>query len=309
MIGASKHFTDNEYLASLKKIETFNDGRASLYELAKRYDLLKSKYGFIKEPVYTVSIDSKDEPVEVTVFCYKSAKIGEAIWLLAGVHGEEPTGPNAIARNIDIIGKLGQETPIIVYPLLNAKGYVKDNRYPDEYRDWYLGHSVGDSEHYLRGGSPSSEIAVKVTKSVLENINSYPPILTVDLHEDELLDRSYIYSQGSKGAKDEAARKAVSILEESGIPIKKEGSTRFPNEFIIEGIVVDENGKPVKDGSIDELLSSKLIFKDKVVVKKPFASTSLVIETPTIGVSLEKRINAHSNIIKALQVLRELVNK
>jgi hypothetical protein len=309
MVKSSKHFTDEEYLASLKKIETFNDGRASFYELTKQYDLLKSKYGFIKEPVYTVNIDSNNEPVEVTVFCYKSAKKGEAIWLLAGIHGEEPTGPNAIARNIDTIGKLGQETPIVIYPLLNAKGYVRDDRYPDEHRDWHLGHSVSDSEHYLHGGSPGSEIAAKVTRSVLENLNDYPPTLTVDLHEDELLDQSYVYSQGPKGAKDEAARKAVSIFEESSIPIKKEGLTRFPNEFITEGVVADENGKPVKDGSIDELLSSKLIFKDKEMVKKPFASTSLVIETPTIGVPLEKRIKAHSNIIKALQVLQKLANK
>jgi len=309
----------NEYLVALESIETYKDGRASLFELNKKYDELESKYGFTKEPVYTTNVDSKNGPVEVTVYCYKSVRKGPALWILSGVHGEEPTGPNAIGQNIDTLGELGREVPLVIIPLLNPKGYYRDWRYPDERRDWHKGHSVSDSEHYLpnpkdssqsRLASPSSEIAAKVTKFVLDTITDYSPVLTVDLHEDELLDSSYIYSQGPKGSDDEVAKKVISILEESGIPLKKEGPTRF-EEPIEEGIVAnDENGKPIQDGSVDELLgTASRIIVDGRVVEKPIARTSLVIETPTINVPLERRVKAHSNILKQLKTLWELANR
>jgi Succinylglutamate desuccinylase / Aspartoacylase family len=310
----------DEYLAALESIDTYKeDGRASLFELNKQYDELESKYRFAKEPVYTINVDSKNGPVEVTVYCYKSAKKGPALWILSGVHGEEPTGPNAIAQNIDTLGELGREVPLVIIPLLNPKGYSKDDRYYDEHRDFNKGHSVGDSEHYLpsltdpdqpRVATPSSGFAAKVTRFVLDTIANYPPILTADFHEDELLNSSYVYSQGPKGAEDEVAQKVISILEESGIPLKKDGPTRF-GEPIKKGVVIDdENGKPIQDGSVDELLgTANKIIVDGKIVEKPIARTSLVIETPTINVPLEKRIKAHSNILKQLKTLWELANR
>ncbi len=303
----------------LKDVKTYSkDGRASVFELNKRYDELESKYGFKKEPVYMVDIETTKGPIEVAVYCYKSAQIGPALWLLSGVHGEEPAGPNAIALNIDFLGQLGQETPFVVFPLLNPKGYYRSYRYPDEIRNHHKGHSVSDSEHYLpdpkdpthpRLPSPSSEIADKVSKFVLDAITDYPPILTDDHHEDESLKRSYIYSQGSKAGGDEVAKKAISILKESGIPIQKDGFTRF-GESVQEGIVVGKDGQPIKDGSIDELLGNadKIIVDDRVI-EKPIARTSLVIETPVIEIPLVKRIKAHSNILKQLRTLWTLANK
>jgi len=300
------------------QIKTYNaDGRLPLYYINSQYNLLSFGYGFIKEPVYSINIKFGEKSKKITVFCYKSSKKGPSIWLLSGIHGEEPAGPIAIAQNINTLGKLGQEIPLVVYPLLNPKGYVNDDRYFDEHRDWLKGHSVSDSEHYLpnlkntdkpRAKAPSSQIAATVSESVLDNIADYPPFLTVDLHEDELSKYSYIYSQSSKGIDDKAAKKAVSILEKSGLPIKKKGSTRFSNELIKDGIVVDKNSQPVKDGSIDELLCSDRIIKNGKVISKPFALTSLVVETPIIDTPLEKRIRAHSNIIKHLRLLWRLTN-
>lgn len=75
------------------------------------------------------------------------------------------------------------------------------------------------------------------------------------------------------------------------------GKTRV-GEPIVNGIVSN-----VFDGSIDELLASRLIFKNGKVVPGPSsnlptnASSVIVVETPTVGVSLQDRVFAHSQII------------
>ena len=293
------------------------DGRESLVQLSARYDELESKYGFGKEPIYTVTFESGQARHEVTVYCYQSAKKGPALWVLSGIHGEEPAGPNAIAQNIGYLGALGQDIPVVIIPLLNPKGYCRDWRYPDERRDWRIGHSVGDSEHYLpdrknpgqpRVPVPGSDIAAKVTKFVIDTAIGYPPVLTFDLHEDEELERGYLYSQGHKAADDKVAKEVIRILTESGIPLTMNGLTRF-GEPIQAGVVVDENGQPVQDGSIDELLTAGVIIMAGEVVEKPAALTSLVIETPIVAVALRRRIEAHSNILRQLRSLWAIAGK
>ena len=86
------------------------------------------------------------------------------------------------------------------------------------------------------------------------------------------------------------------------------GRTRF-EELIREGVVVDENGQPVKDGSIDELLAAEKIIIAGEVVAKPGALTVLVIETPITNVPLARRIEAHSSVIKRLPSLWTFVGK
>lgn len=302
-----------------KEISTYNeDGREPLSELYEAYDKLLG-YGFSKEPIYTVKFEAVDgTAVEVTCYCYKSAIKGPSLWVLSGVHGEEVAGPDAIAQNIDILGEIGRQIPLVICPMLNPKGYCLNWRYPDEKRDWHKGHSVGDPEYVLpdlnnptcpRVAAPSSEIALKVTEFILETIKEYPPILTSDHHEDEALERSYIYSQGLSGADDEVAKEIIVILKGSGISLQESGLTRF-GEPIKGGIVVDKDGQPVRDGSIDELLgSADKIILDGKVVQKPIARTALVIETPTINLPLEKRVEAHGNILKQLKILWETANR
>jgi hypothetical protein len=274
--------------------------RVSLQDLFKEYFRLENEFGWTKEEIYSIA--------GTPVYCFKSPQKGQSLWILSGVHGEEIAGPIAISRNIDNIAKIALDIPMIVIPLLNPDGYRKGWRYPNEYRDWHKGQSVTDSEYLLidrddkaRAESPSSEIAEKVTKYILNLVSEYPPILTLDHHEDEQLEKSYIYSQGKLGASDPIAIKVVSTLLESGIPLQMTGKTRF-DENIVDGIV--ENAQ---DGSVDELLSTEKIIVDNIVVRGPSAKTSLVIETPTIGVSLEERINAHGNILKRVPELWRLV--
>lgn len=298
-------------------IKSYNaDGRESLGLLNAMYDELESKYGFNKEPIYMVTVETEKERNGVTVHGYLSARNGPALWILSGIHGEEPAGPNAIAQNIDSMGELGQDIPLVIIPLLNPLGYCRDWRYYDERRDWRLGHSVGDSEHYLpdlrdpsrpRVAAARSGIAAKVTRFVLDTAIDYPPVLTIDHHEDEKLEAGYIYSQGQKAAEDEVAKEVIRILIDSGIPLTLNGRTRF-DETIKGGVVVDDDGQPVKDGSIDELLTTEKIILAGEVVAKPSALTTLVIETPIISVPLGRRIEAHSQILRRLRSLWALAN-
>lgn len=264
--------------------QTFStDGRVPLSDLYSTYLRLESDYGFSKHIIYTI------EGTDVYAFI-SPAKSDKVLYLLSGVHGEEPSGPNAIAESIDTIGKLGQTTSLLVAPLLNPKGYSRGTRYFDSTLT-KGGNSVSDSEHVLNGTPPSSDIAVSVTDFFLRQLKSLPPTLTIDIHEDELLEqKGYIYSQGEMADADPVAKKAVQILIDSGLEIYNSGTTRF-DEPIKNGIVISSDGGPVKDGSIDELLAT-------------VAKTSLVIETPTLGgVTLADRISADKAIITHLQDL------
>jgi len=103
------------------------------------------------------------------------------------------------------------------------------------------------------------------------------------------------------GAEDPIARRVVGILRECGFLVPREGKTRF-GEPIIEGTV-----PPTQDGSIDELLSCGEFIVDGQVRKGPKAKSVLVVETPTVGVPLERRISAHAQVLRALPRLWSLL--
>ena len=63
------------------------------------------------------------------VIALRSPTHGPAIWILAGIHGEEPAGPIAVADAIDDIAKLGAMRPVVLMPLLNPHGYARNWRY------------------------------------------------------------------------------------------------------------------------------------------------------------------------------------
>jgi len=235
---------------------------------------------------------------------------GPALWILAGIHGEEPAGPMAIAQNIELFLNLHQQgIPFVLFPLCNPKGYILDWRYPNmRGQQGNQGHSVGDCEHLLpdeqdptrprRSGGPICPEAEALTSQVIELFAAYPPVLSIDLHEDEEEHSgpltAYVYSQGELGAEDPIAREIVGLLRENGFPIPKEGKTRF-GESIIDGVV-----PPAKDGSIDELLSCSALIREGRMLKGPQAKSVLVVETPIARVPLEKRVAAHAAILRSL---------
>ena len=119
--------------------------------------------------------------------------------------------------------------------------------------------------------------------------------MSFDFHEDDLLDKGYIYSQGKLGQKDSIAKNIVKILLKSGVAIQTEGKTRF-GENIINGVVGNEE----PDGSIDELLATRKIIVNNKPYLKPAAKTAIVLETPTKAMELEERKKAHMNVLLSL---------
>ena len=229
------------------------------------------------------------------IVALSSPQRGPAVWILAGIHGEEPAGPNAIAETIGDIAALGRRRPVVLLPLLNPQGYARNWRYLNVavYSETVDGQSVGDSSHLLpsdadpgraRAAAPSSPEADAITAFILRKLADYPPEASIDLHEDNLIHAGYVYSQGARGAADPLALEAVAVLKAAGVPIQQGGTTRF-DEPIAGGII-----GPVVDSSIDELMSSP----------KVGARTVLVFETPAAALPIEKRVAAHAALLRRL---------
>jgi hypothetical protein len=171
------------------------------------------------------------------------------------------------------------------------------------------GQSVGDSDHFLvsltnpnepRRKIPSTKEAEMLTKYLLNLSKDYPPSISIDLHEDDMIHEGYIYSQGKLGTSDPTAKKIVNILLESGVAIKSKGKTRF-GEDIVNGIVGNQT-----DGSIDELISSEKIYSNGKLIKGPSAKTVIVLETPAAAMSLDKRKYAHLKVLESLKSFIQL---
>jgi hypothetical protein len=283
-------------------VATHSDGRRPI-------ESLYATYARLVERGWKLDVVADSHPAGVTqplpIIALRSPAIGSAVWILSGIHGEEPAGPNAIAVAIDDIARLGELRPVVLLPLLNPQGYARNWRYLNVavYSATIDGHSVGDSSHLLpspqdpgspRSPSSSSPEADAITAYVLRRSADYPPQYSIDLHEDNLIDQGYVYSQGLDGAADALAIDAVNVLKEHGIPIKMDGETRF-GEAIAGGII-----GPVVDSSIDELMSTATVVSGGCRRPGPAARTVLVFETPAAAIPIERRIDAHAALIRRL---------
>jgi hypothetical protein len=288
------------------------DGRAPIAELEARYETLSSAHGWQKQRIYAYP----DEP-ELAISAWHTPKRGEALWILSGIHGEEPAGPNAIARQLEAIAELADSgVPMVVIPLANPKAYRANWRYPNTAeRDWRKGgYSVGDAEYLLpdletgtkpRDDAPSGPDTEALTRSVLELAKAYPPRLVLDLHEDELSTTGgYIYSQGTRPDDNPVGTEVIRLLAASGIPIRQSGRTRF-DEPIVGGVISrDDRGGPVRDGSIDELLATSEVIIDGERRPGPAAATVIVVETPAFaGSQFERRVAAQGAVVKNVREL------
>jgi len=296
----------------MEKLKPFlDDDRKPIEVLYEEYEKLIS-LGFEKKLIYVQKTpNSLGEVMEFPIYAFVKGEEGkDNLWIFSGVHGEEPPGPEAIAAEIEYLGELGQ-IPMIIIPLCNPVGRYIGWRYQDAFRDHHIGTSVSDSEHLLlkegedlpRVEKATNATAEAITAFVVENSLKYPPLLSIDFHEDEALPQSYIYSQGSRGVTDPVAREIVQIMQDSGMEIQMQGDTRF-GEPVVDGVVL-----ATVDGSIDELMATAKIFFKGEIISKPFAKTVIVVETPTIGALLPKRVQAHRNIIRAIRKLWEMTGK
>lgn len=283
-------------------VSTHADGRAPVTELYAVYESLVAR-GWALDVVARSRPAGTDPALPIVAL--RSPVQGPAVWILAGIHGEEPAGPNAIAAVIDEIAQLGSRRAVVLLPLLNPHGYARNWRYLNlpVYSPDADGASVGDSSHLLpdarrpgqaRAPRASSAEADAITAYVLRVAADYPPECSIDLHEDNLIHEGYVYSQGEDGAADPLAIAAVAVLREAGVPIKAAGTTRF-DEPVTDGII-----GPVADSSIDELMSAATVIVDGELRPGPRAATVLVFETPAAALPLARRIAAHAALLSRL---------
>jgi endonuclease/exonuclease/phosphatase family metal-dependent hydrolase len=304
VLAESSPFTVESRIALPDKLVTFQDGRQSI-------ETLFASYLQLLDQGWQLDIITNSKPAgtqaALPIIALRSPVSGPAVWLLAGIHGEEPAGPNAIAAAIKDIAALGERYPVVLLPLLNPQGYARNWRYLNlpKWSETVDGQSVGDSSHLLPDpdnpgmprATPSSAEAHAITHYILDMAGSYPPRYSIDLHEDNLIGEGYVYSQGSLGSADPFAAGAVQILGENNIAVKMSGQTRF-DEIITGGII-----GPVTDSSIDEFMSSKWIVVEGRVQAGPGAETVLVFETPAADLTLDQRVDAHIALIRRLAPL------
>ncbi len=285
-----------------------SDQRASVIDLYEAQLDLAQEPGWILEEVFREEIVLADgEHVALPCNCLRTRRKGTALWILTGIHGEEPAGPNALAESLPVLMELeGGGIPVVVFPLLNPLGYQRNWRYPNAatYSKSAPGTSVGDSDHLLpdekgnpRSRTPACRQAGLFTAKVLEVAREYPPLLTLDLHEDNMLQKGYVYSQGTRGADDPPAKRVVELFRLHAFPILVDGMTRF-DEPVKGGIVSN-----VKDGSVDELLSAPTVIIDGRPAKGPAAPSVLVLETSSMSTGLEERKQVHSTVLASLKTL------
>lgn len=294
----------SEVLDQPPALATVADGRLPIQALFESYRTLLAQ-GWQLDVISMSQPEGTDRALPIVAL--RSPQEGPAAWFLAGVHGEEPAGPNAIARGIESLAALGKRYPVVLLPLLNPQGYVRNWRYLNMpiYSEDVAGQSVGDSSHLLPDATnpgqaralASSKEADAITRYIVRMSERYPPVYSIDLHEDNLIDQGYVYSQGVHGADDELAHQAVAVLAANDIAIKMSGQSRF-YEDIYDGII-----GPVTDSSVDELMSSKTVILDGATVAGPAARTVLVFETPAANLSLTQRVEAHLGLIRSLEQL------
>ncbi len=294
------------------------DGRSPLRELSSRFETLATGHGWQAETIYSYAGER-----DLAIKAWHTPQRGPALWILSGIHGEEPAGPNAVAGNLASLVSLAKSgVPMVVIPLCNPKAYRHNWRYPNTAeRDWRKGgYSVGDAEYLLpdleTGTRPRAAAAPgpetrALTAYVLRLAASHPPRLVLDLHEDELSkDGGYIYSQGSAASSNPVGGEIVRLLQATGIPIRQSGQTRF-GEPIVGGVISrDDHGLPIRDGSIDELLAAADVFVDGRKVAGPAARTVIVVETPAFeGSRFDLRVAAQGAVVRRVQELWQLNSK
>ncbi len=292
------------------------DGRMPLDTIMGRFDTLSTAHGWIAETIH-----GYPGTEGIAIKSWRTPHRGEALWILSGIHGEEPAGPNAIAANLASLTQLADAgIPIVVIPLANPNAYRHNWRYPNTpERDWKKGggYSVGDAEHLLpdldagdrprAAKAPGPETSA-LTQHVLRLAQLYPPRLVLDLHEDELSQEGgYIYSQGRQADGNPVGAEIIRLLQATGIPLRQSGKTRF-GETIVQGVISrDDQGGPIRDGSIDELLAATDVFVDGRKVRGPAAHTVIVVETPAFeGSKFALRVAAQGAVLQHLQELWQL---
>lgn len=228
-------------------IPPIGDGRPAIAEIYRKCDvLLDDGWKRVK-----ITSQSTADGESLPIYAYFNSDPVDCV-LIGGIHGREPAGAVAISRYSEMLRRLGHDRSILLLPLLNPWGYFQHIRYGPN------GQSVSDSDHLLgRLPAAASPEAAAITSFVLNSIAINPGAAVLDLHEDPVYEApdyhlegwgSYLYISGEDCLSHPIAKRVVSCLKDSSLPLIKDGTTRF-GEQLTDGIIVN-----TADGSIDELL-------------------------------------------------------
>jgi hypothetical protein len=223
------------------------DGRPAIAEVYGNCDELLSAGWQRVEVTAQASADGEAFPI------YAYFNSGQVDYvLIGGIHGREPAGAIANSRYAGKLRRLGRDRKILLLPLLNPWGYFHHIRYGPN------GQSVSDSDHWLgRQAAAACPEAAAITAFVLNSMTINPGAAVLDLHEDAIYEvpdyrlegwGSYLYISGENCLSHPIAKRVVSCLKSSALPLIRDGTTRF-GERLADGIIVN-----TEDGSIDELL-------------------------------------------------------
>jgi hypothetical protein len=209
------------------------------------------------------------------ISAYKTKKQGKAVWILAGIHGEEPAGPVGIAyatpylRNIDI--------PVVVIPVCDPLSYTREER-PT--------FSMTDASAFMFPNRfrVQRRDAYDFYRSIEKLAEKYKPELILDLHEDDLAAGFYSYIHGTSDIiTDEIIRKFMSdLFSKYKVTFEEDENTRL-GEPIIDGIV-----RVTNDGSIDTYMNKK------------YGALSVVFETPSAELFLKDRASIDAKFIEQM---------
>lgn len=282
-------------------MEYLDDGRVPIEDLYDSFDELVETDLFVRALVCMQEV-VLDASTKLTFPIYSYAtplpasitKGSPSILILSGVHGEEPSGPIAISQSLNSFVSLAEEgCRLVIIPLLNPAGYLRNWRYENQaqYNPLVVGQSVTDSDHVILNADKTSarqdvsgKTAMQNVAAILQYVKKYQFDFSLDLHEDQLLPRGgYIYSQGKERRDQTIARQIVADLVSAGMPVHPDAPTRFPGEFIKDGIVTSNGNDLVMDGSIDELLGLSEYFANGTVQHKHAVPHVFVTELPTSG--------------------------
>lgn len=282
----------------------FSDGRMTLREIESAYQPLLDSGMWDRDEICNQRVFDKDGRIigRLPVYALRTRIRGAAMYVIAGIHGEEPAGPNALARSVDYLGAYAEQgIPMVVMPMANPAGYYRDWRYQNAHRGH--GNSIGDADHVLpakNGPGPRRSAASSVESGYVMDYlqslkeNGWNPFMGLDLHEDDddainpSCEHPYLYVYGERGVEEAMAKRVVKILLENGTQLTLEGRTRDGHE-VVGGLVAN-----VRDGSIDEFLHHL------------GAKTVTVVETPINGFELEHRVRAHAAVVEAISELWRL---
>src|SRR5690349_18996651 len=121
------------------------DGRLPVEDLYRSFSSLE-RNGWVKEEVVVSERECDGRLLALPILSFRTKRKGRAVWIIAGIHGEEPAGPNAIAEGINDVRELAESYPVVLLPLCNPLGYATNWRYLNM-QTWEEGkeiQSVGD---------------------------------------------------------------------------------------------------------------------------------------------------------------------